>query len=1028
MMAADTYFAEDFQLLNLGNTQAPIGEYDTSVAKFKPSGSGTVVKIETDAQRYLGHQGNKRLRLEGTSGSSKVPRAYFRSGENAVQDTGRFQFEYRKDPGAILRVTLGEANSDGANSLSNGNSIIKVDFRHDQRVRIYLPGNASILSSTSQTDLFEDNKTHVVWFDFNPGTSGTRKFSMYVDGVLVKGSNGQDNFDLYNKKGTINAMQLEGRAGNTNSVYIDNLVLHNNTGAKNFFVDVDHPNAWDAGGRDAAIQGKSADKPFETVDYALKQLEKGDTLFIDGTKFNGGGIGNVYRTDVDGNGPKAKSGTLRTSISGSKYKPIRIKGWRGVPTIDSMYQPSSQEWVQVSTSPNVWYFQSASTTEKFKNVSRIDGSVQIPMTLMVPTNQTTKNDRDGKVQHLRGNWQWTRTFEDNSVKSRVYVRLPGGAKPTGSGSQIQISSSSATFDVVNNQHHIHLEDFAVRGGYYGIRTTGDYTFIKRVKVDNTFADGIKGNVKDFGEGGSNSNNDANINAAQNQSNNGIRSDHGLIINSVVSHFGESGVDITGGSFWTLYKNRISNDINNRLGPGVHGTSESEIEDIIDDFPIRGSSTRDTAKGSQGNGIMIKGGGRDIFVIQNTLQDFKDARLGVIIAGGSTGADNGYETIRLRLKGNIIKNVKNGNSGKPGGAYAISVTDSYAASISNNRVEDSIFLQSIVQFKDGDVPPGNVPAAATNSLTDNKFFNGVEIRNADGSVRPTGQRYVYRESGTDGLIRTKFEDNDVPTGRRYFAGGSSRTFSQFKTYAGATSGLTFNDSELLEVSGSEIVSSTSPTLTDEQLQRAVGEAIYRWQSTGIDTSALEGVSVTVDTLDSTLLGVASGTAVVIDSNAAGHGWYLDDDYSTDSEFQGDGPAGVDLLTTVMHELGHVLGLEHTGRHGDLMGETLGDAERFNPDHYGSPPLGSEVAGVAPNSLTAAAVDGLIQSATEDFAQSVLTDLHDDLPLQPGSYRIEKPKKRLSRQPANVKIAEEADRSQLEDLLSTDSWVGKIHKTF
>ena len=992
MMAGDTYFAEDFQLLKNGNTlPAPIGEYDTSVARFRQTNGSGNSKIESDGNRYLGYNRNKRLTLKGGS-SGTSPRAYLRSGENAVEDSGRFQFEYRKQSGGSFRVRFGQANSASSNSLSESNSIVKVEFLTDDRIRIYRPNGGSVVSQP----IAANDKTHVVWFDFTPGTSGTRKFKMFVDGERVT-ANGQSSFDFFRKKGKVDAMQFEGKSTSSKHVYIDNLVLHNDAAAKNFFVDGDHPQAQDIGGR-TGLQGKSTDRPFKTADYAFGQLRKGDTLFMDGTKFTSGAKGYVYRTDVNNNGPKPSTGTLVDGQAGNRFRPVRIKGWRGVPTINSMYQPksSNDEWVKVTSDnlrpgnslpsgANIWYFESQKSVSDgkglaFRHASHKVGGTHIPMTLMMPNNETKSPKKDGKVQHLRGSWQWTRTFEGK--KGRIYVRIPQGASPYGSGADVQISGSLGTLDVRHDQHHVNIEDLAVRGGYYGIRTAGDFTSVKRTKVENTFSDGIKGNTRFVTPNNSTE----------------TRPGDGKVIDSLVKYFGESGIDITGGSRWVIVENTIKFDINNRLGLQTPGITQTQIDNILGDFP---SGSDNVANGPQGNGIMIKGVGSNTFVIRNTLDTFKYARQGVITVGGSTNADPGFETINMQLKGNTIKNVKNGN--KPGGEYAIVVTDSLNATIENNTVKDSIFKRSIVQFQ-----KGQQAASGTNRLRNNNFYQNLQIKDDNGNATT---RYLYRESGTNGMKGTEFKDNKIPTGWRYLVGGSNRSYNNFRTYAQSKSWLSVNDLLQLEVLSNEIVDSRAASISDQDLQAVVTEATSRWQSSGVDTSALEGVSVTVGDLDGTVLGVASSSSVVIDTNAAGHGWYLDDDLTTDSEFDGHGPEGVDLLTTVMHELGHVLGFGHTDRHGDLMSETLGLAERFKPDRFKSPQLSVEAVGVA-NSLTPESVDRSIDLLLEEDALIDLMEI-DNTPLQAVSYRIDKHGRR-STQPASTNRNDESEETPESDL--------------
>ena len=80
------------------------------------------------------------------------------------------------------------------------------------------------------------------------------------------------------------------------------------------------------------------------------------------------------------------------------------------------------------------------------------------------------------------------------------------------------------------------------------------------------------------------------------------------------------------------------------------------------------------------------------------------------------------------------------------------------------------------------------------------------------------------------------------------------------------------------------------------------------------------------------------------NAAGYGWFVDDSPFDSSEFTLDADGNLvadeaseafghmDLLTVVMHELGHILGYEDLDADeagNDLMGESLNDSQRRLP---------------------------------------------------------------------------------------------------
>ena len=112
------------------------------------------------------------------------------------------------------------------------------------------------------------------------------------------------------------------------------------------------------------------------------------------------------------------------------------------------------------------------------------------------------------------------------------------------------------------------------------------------------------------------------------------------------------------------------------------------------------------------------------------------------------------------------------------------------------------------------------------------------------------------------------------------------------------------------------------LSDAELAPIAAEAIQRLETqlgSQVET-ALAGVNVKLADLPGKTLGEASGSTIWIDNDAAGYGWFVDSTPTDDEEFANHLPASpelvadngspaanrVDLLTTVMHEMGHILG--------------------------------------------------------------------------------------------------------------------------
>ncbi len=121
--------------------------------------------------------------------------------------------------------------------------------------------------------------------------------------------------------------------------------------------------------------------------------------------------------------------------------------------------------------------------------------------------------------------------------------------------------------------------------------------------------------------------------------------------------------------------------------------------------------------------------------------------------------------------------------------------------------------------------------------------------------------------------------------------------------------------------------------------ASAEAIWaNWGLTAEQQAALDAITYQVGDLEDGSLGFTDGNVITLDRDAGGFGWFIDPTPGENEEFQLDengnltgalpeSSYGVDLLTALLHEQGHVLGLAHQSE--GLMDDDLGIGSRMLP---------------------------------------------------------------------------------------------------
>ena len=149
-----------------------------------------------------------------------------------------------------------------------------------------------------------------------------------------------------------------------------------------------------------------------------------------------------------------------------------------------------------------------------------------------------------------------------------------------------------------------------------------------------------------------------------------------------------------------------------------------------------------------------------------------------------------------------------------------------------------------------------------------------------------------------------------------------------------------------------VTSEAVPLNQQALEAVAEAARQRWIDSGLSdeqVAALDAIDYEISNIGSLHLGRANGFTITIDDDAGGSGgWFVDATPGQDEEFvpTGDLAFGAipdsaaadryDLLTAVMHEQGHVLGLRDLrggtegGSGSDLMAYSLGAGTRLVPE--------------------------------------------------------------------------------------------------
>jgi VCBS repeat-containing protein len=131
-------------------------------------------------------------------------------------------------------------------------------------------------------------------------------------------------------------------------------------------------------------------------------------------------------------------------------------------------------------------------------------------------------------------------------------------------------------------------------------------------------------------------------------------------------------------------------------------------------------------------------------------------------------------------------------------------------------------------------------------------------------------------------------------------------------------------------------------TDGTLVSSASDSVLGAGALANFTGVAGNVTLGVAALQAGALGQTTGTTIIFDDNAAGYNWFIDTTPADNSEFlptsnpnewvarEGSAAYGkMDMLSVLLHEYGHALGIEHSADSHDYMATTLTAGVRRMP---------------------------------------------------------------------------------------------------
>ena len=370
-----------------------------------------------------------------------------------------------------------------------------------------------------------------------------------------------------------------------------------------------------------------------------------------------------------------------------------------------------------------------------------------------------------------------------------------------------------------------------------------------------------------------------------------------IVDSDFLRLRTQGIQIVGESDTIVSADIINNVIDSQTGIGTgidlnsNGTAQFSFNVYNNVVTSRsGNAVNITAFG----GSDIEGRFNDNVVTANT------SGAGIRIVAQDAGSTAIVEV----ADNNVTMGVGNGGSAidvlaRTGDARADVTLD-------NNNLDSNPTAVADINITAGASVVGETASVYANIINNDVLAGGptnvLRLRVADADATATSLPQIFLGGFVEG--GAGLDDDAVAT---WNANGNTPTTTAATVVVSLTTGATAPSAGVVQVPdnaepmmahGLADGLANGYQLSQDDLDAMVDFAIQQWAASGADSgqvAAMLGADFGVANLAGLDLGLTVGNHVLIDLDGAGYGWSL-----------GGAPGGMDLLSVVMHELGHVAG--------------------------------------------------------------------------------------------------------------------------